>query len=448
VRAQTAALVDGRLLLDCGPEVPYAASRLGRSLAGVRHLLLTHSHPDHAGPMALLARHWAHRGEMLDLVGPQQALDVFADWVGPDDPVRPVAVAAGDRLQLGDFEIAVLEAAHGDEFVGPGVLYDVTSGDGGRLLYATDTGPLPASTLAAVAGRGYDVVLLEQTFGELLTHTPGHLDLVTFAQTVRQLRDNGAVTEDTDVVAIHLGHHDPSPERLSQRLAPVGARVVADGTVLGTGRGHDHGDGDGRDRDRLTAPVRTLVLGGARSGKSAYSEQLALRSSGEVTYLATGVGGDDDAEWQARIALHRSRRPANWSTQETTDVATVLRKAAAGSTVLVDCLSLWITAVLTGCGAWEAADPATQDEALRAVTAAVDDLVEAWRSCPAEVIAVSNEVGSGVVPATPSGRLFRDELGRLNARIAAVSDTVVLVVAGVPLHLKAGDPAAAHPPGV
>ena len=94
VRAQTSALVDGRLLLDCGPEVPLAAMRLGRSLAGVRHLLVTHSHPDHAGPMALLSRAWANRPEPLDLVGPAEALAVFADWVGPDDPVRPRAVRA------------------------------------------------------------------------------------------------------------------------------------------------------------------------------------------------------------------------------------------------------------------------------------------------------------------------------------------------------------------
>ena len=429
VRAQTAALVDGRLLLDCGPEVPYAATRLGRSLADVRHLLLTHSHPDHAGPMALLARAWAGRTEPLDLVGPPEALAVFADWIGPDDPVRPRAVHAGDRLQLGGYDVAVLEADHGDEHTGPGVLYDVTAPDGGTVLYATDTGPLPASTRDAVAGRAYDVVLLEQSFGDKTDHGTRHLDLAGFAAAVTGLRAAGAVVASTDVVAVHLGHHDPPLVELARRLAAVGARVVPDGTVLG----------------RPARGTRTLVLGGARSGKSVHAESL-LAGHGAVTYVATGGTRPDDGEWAQRVADHRARRPGGWRTVETLDVAAVLAGVAATDAVLVDCASLWLACVMDEAGAWAAEDALPRSAADPEATAAAevvrrcDQLVESLAASTAAVVVVSNEVGSGVVPGTVSGRRFRDGLGRLNARLAAVCDVVTLVVAGVPLDLRPARP--------
>ncbi len=416
VRAHTAALVDGRLLLDCGPEVPLSATRLGRSLAGVRHLLVTHSHPDHAGPMALLARAWANRPEPMDLVGPPEALAVFADWIGPDDPVRPRAVAAGDRLDLDGYQVHVLAADHGDEHAGPGVLFDVTAPDGGRLLYATDTGPLPATTAAATAGRAYDVVLLEQSFGAVTDHGTRHLDLDTFAGTVREMRSNGAVVASTDVVAIHLGHHDPPADELDRRLAEVGARVVPDGTVLGTGV-------VGRRR-------RTLVLGGARSGKSTHAEDLLARAR-SVTYVATGGQRAEDPEWVQRVAEHQARRPASWTTVETTDVAGVLAKAAPDDAVLVDCVSLWLAAAMDDAGLWQDEPGASADLVRRC-----DELADALAGTSATVVLVSNEVGSGVVPATVSGRRYRDELGRLNARLAALSDVVTLVVAGVPIPVK------------
>jgi adenosylcobinamide kinase/adenosylcobinamide-phosphate guanylyltransferase len=128
------------------------------------------------------------------------------------------------------------------------------------------------------------------------------------------------------------------------------------------------------------------------------------------------------------VAAHRARRPAGWQTVETTDLLPLL---AEPGPLLVDCLSLWLTAVLDEAGAW-AGDPA----ALEKARGRVDELVTAWRSAPGPVVAVSNEVGSGVVPATASGRMFRDELGRLNARIAAQSEDVVLLVAGLPTTLR------------
>lgn len=174
---------------------------------------------------------------------------------------------------------------------------------------------------------------------------------------------------------------------------------------------------------------RVLVLGGARSGKSSYAEGLLGRER-SVEYVACGlVPGDDDAEWADRVALHRDRRPASWTTVETIDLVDVLRRP--GPPVLLDCLTTWLARVMDGCGVW------TEQPGCDArLAAAVDDVVVAWVRTRRRVVAVSNEVGSGIVPATPSGRRFRDELGALNARIAAASDRVWLVTAGLPQRLR------------
>jgi len=179
------------------------------------------------------------------------------------------------------------------------------------------------------------------------------------------------------------------------------------------------------------APARTLVLGGARSGKSVTAERM-LADEREVLYVATGGSRDDDADWARRVALHRERRPAHWRTAETCELEPLL--AAEGGPVLVDCLALWLTHAMDACDAWDDEAWADTGEArLRARTAA---LVRAWQSTPRRVVAVSNEVGSGIVPATASGRRFRDELGRLNAAVANASQEVLLVVAGQPLRVK------------
>jgi len=435
VRGQTAALVDDVLLVDCGPEVPRAATRHGVSLAVVQHLLLTHSHPDHAGPTAALFRSWAGCSHTLDLVGPAQALDVFRDWVGPGDPVRFVVVEPGQTLELGEHTVRVLAASHGDATTGPGLLYDITGADGSRLLYATDTGPLPPATVAAVAGRAFDFVLLEETFGDV-AHETDHLDLVTFPLAVAGLREVGAITEQTDVVAVHLGHHNPPTAELAARLRPWGARVVPDGSVLdtraATAAGRDPGAGDARGRC-------TFVLGGARSGKSVRAEALAAELAADarrVTYVATGGQRADDLEWAERIRLHRARRPTGWVTVETTDLVAALDDATADDVLLIDCLSLWLATQLDDAGTWSASDDAALDRAVAAVDQCISDVVRALGHTAGTVVVVSNEVGSGVVPATVSGRLYRDTLGRLNVGVADVSTDVVLVVAGQPLVLK------------
>ena len=174
---------------------------------------------------------------------------------------------------------------------------------------------------------------------------------------------------------------------------------------------------------------RVLVLGGARSGKSRFAEQF-LSSAATVTYVACGTPPDaTDPEWAERVRLHRARRPPNWRTLESQDLPAVLRPDS--TPALVDCLSTWLATAMDDCGVWSDADGADS-----ALAARIDGLVDAWSASTRHVVAVSNEVGSGVVPATPSGRRYRDELGILNARIAAESDEVWFVVAGIPQRLR------------
>lgn len=219
------------------------------------------------------------------------------------------------------------------------------------------------------------------------------------------LRRNGVVDDGTDLVAVDVDHDSPD----EQTLAWWGVRLVPDGTVL-----------DARPVPRPAG--RTLVTGGARSGKSVTAERL-LAAEPAVTYVATSPAPADDPEWAARVAAHRERRPAHWRTVETSDLAGLL--AAEPGPLLVDCLTLWLAATMDAAGAWETPGAAEAD-----IRSAVDGLVGAWRGYAGTAVAVTNEVGSGVVPETGSGRRFRDELGALNARIAAESERVLHVVAG------------------
>ena len=173
---------------------------------------------------------------------------------------------------------------------------------------------------------------------------------------------------------------------------------------------------------------RVLVLGGSRSGKSAHAEAL-LDGRDDVVYLATAGGSADDAEWAARVAAHRARRPAGWTTLETTAPSELLR----GGAVLVESVTTWVAALMDETGVWDDVD----GEAARGRLAArCDALVNAWAMTPAHVVAVSDEVGLGVVPETRSGRLFRDVLGEVNQRLAGTADEVWFVVAGLPLRLR------------
>jgi adenosylcobinamide kinase/adenosylcobinamide-phosphate guanylyltransferase len=178
----------------------------------------------------------------------------------------------------------------------------------------------------------------------------------------------------------------------------------------------------------------TLVLGGARSGKSHHAEQLALQCAGPVTYIATAREGDE--EMQLRIALHRARRPEHWGlAEEPAGLAEALyTHAQHGGCVLVDCITLWLNNLLF-------AEPrAYPDTGLitppQAWTAEIDALLTALPLLPGEVILVSNEIGLGVVPMGAVTRFYVDELGRLNQRLAALADNVHLLVAGIPMVVK------------
>ncbi|WP_433138654.1 bifunctional adenosylcobinamide kinase/adenosylcobinamide-phosphate guanylyltransferase [Actinomadura nitritigenes] len=255
---------------------------------------------------------------------------------------------------------------------------DVRAKGGGRVLVASGPGARPEP----VPDARYDAVLLD------LAGSPEHLGY---------LRRIGAVTADTRVMAVHVDHRMPSPAELERRMA-FWVRPQ-----------------DG--------PFRTLLLGGSRSGKSAEAE-LRLAGCPDVLYAATGPVRDDDPEWSARVEAHRDRRPAWWRTAETTDLAGVL--ASASGAVLVDGIGTWLAAAMDVAGAWD--DPGR-------VLPRLDALVEAWRGTAARVVAVSDEVGLSLVPATPSGRAFRDMLGLVNQRLAAESEEAALVVAGRVLEL-------------
>jgi len=153
-----------------------------------------------------------------------------------------------------------------------------------------------------------------------------------------------------------------------------------------------------------------------------------------VRYLATARRWPGDPEWDARIAAHRARRPPGWTTVEEPDVPALLRVAEPGVPLLVDDLATWLTNLLDDAEAWDRADvPPIVGEC-------VAELVTAVAECPGRVVLVSAEVGLGVVPSTRAGRVFRDELGAVNAALAAVCDEVWLLVAGLPLRLKESGP--------
>ena len=168
-------------------------------------------------------------------------------------------------------------------------------------------------------------------------------------------------------------------------------------------------------------PAVTLVLGGARSGKSAHAEGLIAAQDGIPVYIATAEPGDD--EMAERIAAHRARRGEGWRTLEAPlELAAALREEAkAGNAVLVDCLTIWLSNLLF---------------AARDVDAEIATLMAALAEGKGPVVLVSNEVGLGIVPENALARAFRDHAGRLNQRVAQAADVVVLVTAGLPMTLK------------
>jgi len=178
-----------------------------------------------------------------------------------------------------------------------------------------------------------------------------------------------------------------------------------------------------------------LITGGARSGKSHFAQELALKSAQPVLFVATAEAGDE--EMQQRIEEHQKARPAAWSTLEaTTHVGSqVIKKIGKAQTVIVDCITLLINNIFS-----QYNDPAGEpiDATLveKEVMAEIGELVDCMNQVNANFIIVTNEVGLGLVPANRMGRLYRDLLGRANQILAQRADEIYLMVAGIPLPIK------------
>ncbi|WP_329227018.1 bifunctional adenosylcobinamide kinase/adenosylcobinamide-phosphate guanylyltransferase [Streptomyces canus] len=367
-RGATAVLIDETLLLDLTPGAAFAAARAGHTLGGVRQVLLSHPHD-----------------------GPPVEVPAGLPQPGRVPDGRELTLLTGHRVRA-----VAMDA--------PGTGYAVTGPDGQRVLYLPPGGS-PAG-LEEGAVESYDMVLA---------------DVVRRPDALARLRAVGAVGPTTDVVAVHIDHDVPPGAEVRRRLAAAGARAVPDGSTLVVGVYEDVPD----------VPRRTLVLGGARSGKSVEAER-RLEAFPEVLYVATGGSRNGDTEWASRVSAHRERRPGSWRTAETCDLVPLLKDD--GAPLLIDCLSLWLTDAMDAVGAWDDAEWADGGE--RELRARVSELTEAVRGARRTVVAVSNEVGSGIVPATASGRRYRDELGRLNAAFAGECEQVVLVVAGQTMVLR------------
>jgi adenosylcobinamide kinase / adenosylcobinamide-phosphate guanylyltransferase len=309
----------------------------------------------------------------------------------------PALVVVDDRLRVGSGE----PPAGYQVRRMPGA-WAVTAPDGGRLLVADGSGD---GASPPDGEQPFDIVLL---------------DLVADPAQLGALRSRGLAGDGTVAAVLHADHRIPSEEELARRCGFWGAVLPDDGDVLTAPRD--------RPAPRPAPPRRVLVLGGARSGKSRHAE-LRLAAEPMVTYLAAGPYPDGapppaDPEWADRVAAHQSRRPAWWRTVESADAAGALRSVPGA--LLFDGVGTWLAAVMTM--QHQAGTPGL-------LAAKADELVEAWRQASARVVAVSDEVGSGVHPPSEAGRLFRDQLGWLNQRLAAESDEVVLVVAGRPMTL-------------
>jgi adenosylcobinamide kinase/adenosylcobinamide-phosphate guanylyltransferase len=273
-------------------------------------------------------------------------------------------------------------AAHRIDAVPGG--FDVTGADGSRLLLAAGPGHQPQPPAGAAP---YDLALLD------LLGSPAQLGW---------LRQTGLVHAQTTVVALYTDHRVSSAAELARRCELWQARHGADDQVFTSSAGLQQPAGE--------RPQRTLIVGPWQSW--------------------TGTDGQADTEWAARVARHRARRPSWWRTTETLDVAGQLRRP--DGVLLVDGIGTWLAGVMDSAGLWRDADSAgiAQPRPADIVRAEIDNLVDAWRQTAAVLVAVTDEAGSGLVPPYPAGRVFRDELGWLNQRLAAESELVMHVVAG------------------
>ena len=195
--------------------------------------------------------------------------------------------------------------------------------------------------------------------------------------------------------------------------------------------------------DNTIPPRLVLILGGARSGKSAFAERLARKSGHSVAFIATATAGDD--EMRERIARHRAARPASWHTiEEPLDLAGALQQAdRMADVLLLDCITLWLNNLYAQTiGQYAHENEAEQYNALARLDETalqeIEKLLAAVQSLNSgkTLLIVTNEVGLGIVPAYPLGRLYRDTLGYVNQHLAQAADRVYLMVAGMGFDLK------------
>jgi adenosylcobinamide kinase/adenosylcobinamide-phosphate guanylyltransferase len=295
--------------------------------------------------------------------------------------------------------------------------WDITGPDGGRLLLAAGPGDVPEPPPDA---SPYDLALL---------------DLLAGPSELGRLRAAGLVRDHTAVVSLYTDHRIRSEAEMARRCALWRAVPGQDGQLITSPA---PGIPAVIPAPAATRPHRTLIIGGGRSGKSTEAE-VRLAAEPDVTYLAAGPwpqatreagpdtsaadDGEADAEWAERVARHRARRPPWWRTAEGLDLAGHLRESAGA--LLIDGIGTWLAGIMDEAGLW-----AGQPGAQPAVAGRIDELIDAWRQTRALVVAVTDQVGSGLVPANPAGRIFRDQLGWLNQRLAAESEVNLQVVAG------------------
>jgi adenosylcobinamide kinase / adenosylcobinamide-phosphate guanylyltransferase len=379
-------------------------------------------------------------------LGEQYRLDVHGVlYDGQDQPHR---LDGGHRLELPGIVVHALAEPDGP------VTLLIHPQDGPPLLWAPQAGRVSTAIATELLGRLAGTSLATLILGPVPEHDPDEpeqtLTPVECALGLARLRAIGVVDDHTACVLIGIGHRQGPADRLAVCLEHWRAEAPVDGTRLTATNSPGRRTGDaplGRsDSPAVLAPVsgserhgdiaragRTLVLGGSASGKSGLAEDL-LAAEPHVLYTATGPVVDlrnaPDAEWAQRVRRHRERRPDWWQTEETHLVAELLWKT--GQPILLDSIGTWLTGVLDRAGAWQ-----DEEDWRDRVAAETQALVRAWRFRRAPLVAVSDEVGLGVVPETSAGRLFRDELGRLNRRLAQESERVLIVVAGRLLHTGA-----------